>query len=360
MTLTQHQAIPTPEADDVDRLAAAQRGDEAAFDELTRPFRRELHVHCYRMLGSLDDADDALQETLLRAWRGLDQFQPRAPIRAWLYRIATNVCLTHLHRKTRRGEAVSLDLAGGATSGSGEEDEPVQLQPYPDHLLDELRSVTPGPAATVEGREGVELAFVAAAQMLPPRQRASLLLRDVVGYNAAEVAAMLETSVAAVNSALQRARATLAQERDTGLLTRSHTSPGSAVEQALVRRLVDAWHAADVPAIVAILTEDALFTMPPQPNRYVGREAIGAFLATGPAQGRLDRFRLVPTRANRQPAVAAYYRDQDSGPFLAHGVIVLAFDGNAIASLVRFGDASLFQHFGLPTSIDGETNAQQS
>src|SRR3954468_23125392 len=205
MTLTQHQAAPNHDATESERLAAAQRGDEAAFDELTRPFRRELHVHCYRMLGSLDDADDALQETLLRAWRGLDQFQPRAPIRAWLYRIATNVCLTLLHRKTRRGEAVSLDLAGGATSGSGEDDEPVHLQPYPDHLLDELRSVTPGPAATVEGREGVELAFVAAAQMLPPRQRASLLLRDVVGYNAAEVAAMLETSVAAVNSALQRA-----------------------------------------------------------------------------------------------------------------------------------------------------------
>jgi RNA polymerase sigma-70 factor (ECF subfamily) len=171
---------------------------------------------------------------------------------------------------------------------------------------------------------------------------------------------MLETSVAGVNSALQRARTTLAQERDNGQLTRSHTSPGTAIEQALVRRLVDAWHVADVPAIVAILTEDALFTMPPLPNRYVGREAIGAFLASGPARGRLDRFRLVPTRANRQPAVAAYYRDRDSGPFLAHGVIVLAFDGAAISSLVRFGDETLFQHFGLPPSIDGETNARRT
>lgn len=353
MTLTQHQAIPAHEADDVDRLAAAQRGDEAAFDQLTQPFRRELHVHCYRMLGSLDDADDALQETLLRAWRGLDQFQPRAPFRAWLYRIATNVCLTLLHRQTRRGEAVSLDLAGGAVTPSGEEGEPVHLQPYPDHLLDELKSVTPGPAAMVEARESVELAFVAAAQMLPPRQRASLLLRDVVGYSAAEVATMLETSVAGVNSALQRARATLAQERDNGLLTRSHTSPGSAVEQTLVRRLVDAWHDADVPAIVAILTEDALFTMPPLPNRYVGRDAIGAFLATGPAGGRLDRFRLIPTRSNRQPAVAAYYREHGEGRFQAHGVMVLAFDGAAITSMVRFGDASLFPYFGLPTSVEG-------
>lgn len=352
MTVTQHQAIPTQAADELVRLAAAQRGDEAAFDELTRPFRRELHVHCYRMLGSLDDADDALQETLLRAWRGLDQFQPRAPFRAWLYRIATNVCLTLLARRTRRGEMVSLDRAGSAISGAGEEGEPVHLQPYPDHLLNALTTVAPGPAATVEERESVELAFVAATQMLPPRQRATLLLRDVVGYSAAEVAAMLETSVAGVNSVLQRARATLARERDNGLVTRPHTPPGSAVEQALVRRLVDAWHGADVPAIVAILTEDALFTMPPLPNRYVGREAIAAFLAAGPARGRLDRFRLVPTRANHQPAVAAYYRDDDSGPFRAHGVIVLAFDGEAIASLVRFGDASLFQHFGLPLSIE--------
>ncbi len=350
MTLTQHEAS---EASEAQRLAAAQRGDEAAFDALTRPFRRELHVHCYRMLGSLDDADDALQETLLRAWRGLDQFQPRAPFRAWLYRIATNVCLSMLARHARRGDVVSLDQAGSAMTGSGEEGEPVHLQPYPDHLLDELGTTTPGPAAMVEERESVELAFVAAAQMLPPRQRAALLLRDVVGYSAAEVAAMLETSVAGANSALQRARATLAQDRNTGLVTRPHTSPGLASEQALVSRLVNAWHAADVPAIVAILTEDALFTMPPLPNRYVGRDAIGAFLAAGPARGRLDRFRLVPTRANRQPAVAAYYRDRDSGPFHAHGVIVLAFNGAAIASMVRFGDASLFSHFELPDSIDG-------
>jgi RNA polymerase sigma-70 factor (ECF subfamily) len=353
MTVTQHQAIPKLEASEADRLAAALRGGEAAFDDLTRPFRRELHVHCYRMLGSLDDTDDALQETLLRAWRGLDQFQPRAPFRAWLYRIATNVCLTMLARRARQGDVVSLDQAGTAVVGSGEEGEPVHLQPYPDHLLDELGTASPGPAAIVEQRESVELAFVAATQMLPPRQRATLLLRDVVGYSAAEVAMMLETSVAGVNSALQRARATLAQERANGRMARPHTSPGPVAEQALVSRLVSAWHAVDVPAIVAILAEDALFTMPPLPDRYVGREAIGAFLAAGPARGRLDRFRLVPTRANRQPAVAAYFRERDSGPFRAYGVLVLAFDGEAIVSMVRFGDASLFQHFGLPASIDG-------
>ena len=340
------------ETSETARVAAARTGDEGAFRELTEPLRRELHVHCYRMLGSLDDADDALQEILLRAWRGLDQYEPRAPFRAWLYRIATNVCLTMLARRTSRGEITSLDRTDGRDFPSRQEGEPVHLQPYPDRLLDELTPAAPGPEATVEQRESVELAFVAAVQMLPPRQRATLLLRDVIGYTAAEVAPMLETSVAGVNSALQRARATLARESKSGKVTRHHSPAATATERALVDRLVAAWHAADVPAIVALLTEDALFSMPPLPQYFVGREAIAAFLATGPARGRLDRFRLVPTRANRQPALAAYWRNADEGTYHAHAILVIAIEGEAIAALTRFGDPALFVRFGLPMTLD--------
>ena len=240
-----------------------------------------------------------------------------------------------------------------ATADWRQDGEPMDLQPYPDRFLDEAASSPSNPEATIERHEDTELAFVSAVQLLPPRQRATLLLRDVIGYSAAEVAAMLETSVAAVNSASQRARATLADARSAARVSREHAPASSAVEQSLVRRLVTAWHAADVPAIVAILTEDALLTMPPLPDRYEGREAIGAFLASTPAGGRLDRFRLVPTRANAQPALAAYLRDADDGPYHAHAILVLAIQGEAIASLVRFADAALFPRFGLPAKIEG-------
>jgi RNA polymerase sigma-70 factor (TIGR02960 family) len=331
-------------------LAAARGGNARAFEDLTRPWQRELHVHCYRMLGTLDDADDALQETLIRAWRHFDSFQARSTFRAWLYRIATNVCLTMLETRSRRNEVSMGSGEAGRDSEARQRGEPMHLQPYPDLLLDESVS-TGNPSAIVERDEDVELAFVAAVQSLPPRQRATLLLRDAIGYPAAEVATMLETSVAGINSALQRARATLADARQGGMLSRAHTSPGNATEEALVDRLVTAWHAADVPSIVAILTEDALFSMPPEPQFFIGREAIAAFLAIGPANGRLDRFRMVPIRANRQPALASYYRPGDDGPFHAHGIIVLSFQGAAIASICRFGDASLFPRFGLPELV---------
>jgi RNA polymerase sigma-70 factor (TIGR02960 family) len=334
-----------------ERLVAAKAGDEGAFGALTGPRQRELHVHCYRMLGSLDDADDALQETLLRAWRQIERFEPRAPFRAWLYRIATNVCLTMLAQRTRRGE-VSPAVDEDGRDGAWQEGEPVHLDPYPDRLLDEIRTATPGPEATVERHESVELAFIASVQLLPPRQRATLLLRDVLGYTAAEAAGMLETSVAGINSALQRARATLERERSAARLTRGHAPASDASERALVRRLVDAWHAADVAAIVSVLTEDAVLTMPPEPGRYVGRAAIGTFLATVPGGGCLGRYRLVPTRANRQPAVALYDRDGDAGVYRAHAVVVLAIEGEAIASLVRFVGPGLFERFGLPETIE--------
>jgi RNA polymerase sigma-70 factor, ECF subfamily len=330
-----------------ERLAAARAGDEGAFGALARPFERELHVHCYRMLGSLDDADDALQETLLRAWRGLGGYEPRAPFRAWLYRIATNACLTLLARRERRGEVALADR---------EEGEPVRLDPYPDRLLEELGPGATGPEALVEQRESVELAFVAAVQLLPPRQRATLLLRDVIGYTAAEVAGMLATSVAAVNSALQRARATLEEGRRAGLVTRAHVAGDAETERGLVRRLAEAWHAADVGAIVALLTEDALFTMPPLPLRVVGREAIGVFLATVPGGGRLDRFRLVPVRANRQPAFAIYVWDEGQGVFKAYGVMVVAIEDGAISTITRFGDPRLVARAGMPPTYEGEVD----
>jgi RNA polymerase sigma-70 factor (ECF subfamily) len=342
--------IRTGDQTENDRLVAARGGDETAFAELTRPLQPEIHVHCYRMLGSLDDADDALQETLIRAWRGLDRFEPRAPFRAWLYRIATNVCLTLLARRTSRNEVITT-TPDGDRDDTGKGGEPVHLDPYPDRLLDELAPISLGPEATIEQQESVELAFVAAVQLLPPRQRATLLLRDVIGYTASEVAGMLATSVAGVNSALQRARATLETERGAGRVARPHSCPAAADERALVRRLIDAWHAADVAAIVSVLTEDALLAMPPHPEHFVGREAIGAFFAAVPGGGRLDRFRLVPIRANRQPALAAYYRDSDSGPYYAHDIVVLSFEGNAISSFTRFGDAGYFPRFGLPPTF---------
>jgi RNA polymerase sigma-70 factor (ECF subfamily) len=251
-----------------------------------------------------------------------------------------------LDRRTRRGEVSSEALEVQRGESSLKRGEPVNLDPYPDRLLDEI-----APEAAAEQEESVEFAFVAAVQLLPPRQRAALLLRDVVGYSAAEVAEMLATSVAGANRALQRARATLARGQASGQVTRAHAHGDSRTEQALVRRLVDAWQAADVPSIVEILTEDALFTMPPEPTRYEGREEIGTFLAMVPGGGRLDRFRLVPTRANRQPALAAYLRDGDDGAFLAHAVIVLAIEGEGISSLVRFADPDLFVRFGLPMTL---------
>lgn len=211
----------------------------------------------------------------------------------------------------------------------------------------------PDPEATVELGESVELAFVAAAQFLPPRQRATLLLRDVIGYSVTEVAEMLVTTTAGVNSAHQRARASLERERASGRIARGHVAGDPTVEAGLVRRLVAAWHASDIPSITAVLTEDALVAMPPEPERYIGREAIAAFLAVGPGGGRLDRFRLVPTRANRQPALAAYYREGDTGPYHAHAVFMLAIDDGAITSLTRLRVPGGLAPFQLPDSILG-------
>jgi RNA polymerase sigma-70 factor, ECF subfamily len=281
-------------ADELELLVAARRGDDAAFERLVKPHRRPLHVHCYRMLGSFHDADDALQETFVRAWRGLERYEPRASFRAWLYRIATNACLTAIERR-RQVEA-----------GFRYDEIAPYLQPYPDAMLDELPSVERGAEAVVEERESVGLAFLTAAHLLPPKQRAVLVLRDVLGWSAREVADALGDSVAAVNSALQRARARLERERRAGTFAREHVAASSESEAAVVRRFVAAWERVDVDGIVSLLADDALMTMPPEAMRLVGRVEIGEFFRTVPAGGLLDRIRLVPARANGQPALAAY------------------------------------------------------
>jgi RNA polymerase sigma-70 factor, ECF subfamily len=319
-------------------VAAAKEGDEAAFRTLTEPYGRELHVHCYRMLGSIQDAEDALQETLLRAWRHLASFEPRGPFRAWLYKIATNVCLS----AASRGSSESVPYPMTA------EGEALVRTPYPDAWLDELRSE---PAVRYDLHESVQIAFLAAIQVLPPRQRAVLLLRDVLGFPASEVAELIGSSTAGVNSALQRARAALDRWRAEGRLDIGRAPAPDDVQQSLIRRYVEAWEAIDINGLVALLREDAVMTMPPSPLIFHGSHAIGEFFATVPADGALDQIRLVPTRANGQPAVAAYLLDQEAGVHRGYGLMVLTIDGGKVAEITGFTDPALFSLFGLPGEL---------
>ena len=316
-------------------VAAARGGDERAFVELTSPHRSALHAHCYRMLGSLHDADDALQETLLRAWRGIDRFEPHAPVVAWLYRIATNVCLRMLEQRSRRQAAVDA-----------------HLEPYPDRTLEPAASPLAGPEASAETREAIGLAFVAAMQLLPPKQRAVLVLRDVLDWSAREVAELFQDSVAAVNSALQRARERLAREQKEGSLARAHRPTDAGTEAAVMRRFQDAWEAVDIDGIVALLTADALLTMPPESVSITGAAEIGAFFATAPMEGRLDRIRLLPARANGQPALAAYAENGTTNTHNAYGVMVFAINGDTIVGITGFPDRpELFKRLGLPVAL---------
>jgi RNA polymerase sigma-70 factor (ECF subfamily) len=318
-------------------LAAARTGDEQAFVRLTGPFRVRLHLHCYRLLGSLHDADDAVQETMLRAWRGLPGFEPRAPIGAWLYRIATNVCLRMLERR-ERDPARPVDA---------------HLEPYPDRMLEGLAASDPGPETIAVERERVGLAFVAAMQLLPPKQRVVVVLRDVLGWSAAEVADLLNDSVPAVNSALQRGRGRLEREHNEQTLARRHTPASAPVEAGLMRRFQEAWAAVDIPALIALLSDDALLTMPPEAARFEGAEAIAAFFATAPMDGQLDLITLQPTRANGQPALAAYAREDD-GVHRPYGVMIFAINNDKISGITGFPRApELFTRLGLPTSLQG-------
>jgi RNA polymerase sigma-70 factor (TIGR02960 family) len=328
-------------------LELARDGDERAFRELTDPYRRELQVHCYRMLGSLTSAEDMLQETLLAAWRGLAGFAERSSVRTWLYRIATNRCLNALRTTARR--AVTEPIPPFAPPEPTRRDEITWLQPYPDTLLDAVPDTEPNPEAHYQAVEAVELAFVAALQRVPPRQTAALVLRDVLCFATDEVATMLGTSPTAVKGALQRARATVDQYRDEAAGKRT-TRPGSDQERDMGRRFADALVAADIERLVALLTDDAWLSMPPAPHQYVGREAIRSFLRSSLGWRGSRRFQAVPTVANSQPAFGSYLEDGVHTASPA-GLFVLTVTGDRIKAVTRFHLPELYPRFGLPESL---------
>jgi RNA polymerase sigma-70 factor, ECF subfamily len=333
-------------------LSRARAGDEQAFQTLTEPYRRELQLHCYRILGSVQDAEDLVQETLLAAWRGLDRFEERASLRAWLYRIATNRCLNALRDSSRRPRRMELPPSNllAQVREPTRRGEPLLLDPYPDALLEGLPDAAAGPEARYETSEAVALAFVAALQMLPPLQRAVLVLRDVLGFRAAEVADMLDTSEAAVKAALQRARGAVDERLPAG--QREHAPlPRSPAEREVVGRFAEAFEAGDVDGIVALLTEDAIGTMPPEPGVYEGREELAAFLEDRFRWRGDRRVRLVPTRANAQPAFGVYVQDPQTPVARAHGLVVLTLEAHQIAAITRFLDSSVMPHFGLPRTL---------
>ena len=326
----------------------ARAGDGEAFGQLTALHRRELLVHCYRILGSLQDAEDALQDTLLAAWQGLAAFEGRASIRTWLYRVATSRCLNILRSASRR-PAMDWSVPDVESIEPTRMGEVVWLEPYPDVLLEGVVARPPGPEARYESAEAISLAFVTALQLLPPRQRAVLILRDVLGFHAAEVAEMLEASQESVTSALKRARATLGRHLPPSGQRMPPPQPGSEVEQQLVTRLTRAYETGDVDGLVALLTDDVWVRMPPVPLEYQGRDLAARFNATITfRQGRT--YQLVRTRANGQLAFGAYLRDPGGGVSHAMGLLVFTVTGDRICAVTRF-DNSVLPRFGLPRSL---------
>ena len=324
-----------------DLIERARAGDGDAFRQLTEPHRRELQVHCYRMLGSFADAEDVLQDTLLAAWQGIAGFEGRASLRTWLYRIATNRCLDARRAASRR-LAKEWDVPGVDPPEPTRLGEIVWLQPFPDALLEGAI-----PEARYEQNEAISLAFVTALQVLPPRQLAVLILRDVLGFHASEVAGMLDSTVESVNSALKRARASLQRRQRAGAGHEPAPVPGSPSEDAIVAKFVSAWESADLDALVALLTDDVVSSMPPMPFEYQGRDVVARFCASIFGAGR--RFDLVPTRANGQPAFGAYLR-APSGISHGVGLYVLTLAGDRICAMTRF-DNSVLPWFGLPRSL---------
>ncbi len=340
------------EPDEATSLSAARAGDHDAFERLITPYRRELVVHCYRMLGSLDDADDMVQETFLRAWRKLDSFEGRASLRAWLYKIATNATLDALSRRRPRIMPVNAFApADPRATLPAPSREAVWLEPLPDEYVDQ--QVGANPEARYELRESVTLAFLAVLQHLPGRQRAVLILRDVLGYGAAEAGALLDMTTVAVNSALQRARATMQQrlgEHDRS--ARANPDLRDERTAVLLSRYVQAWEAMDARGLVALLREDATLSMPPIPAWYRGRADIAAFLTRHLFNGSQARMRLLPTRANGCPAFAVY-QDTDTGVYRPAALHVLTLSGGLIAGLDDFivSDGRPFSRFGLPATL---------
>jgi RNA polymerase sigma-70 factor (ECF subfamily) len=326
-------------------LARARAGDEDAFRALTDPYRRELQLHVYRIVGSAQDAEDLLQETLLAAWRGLEQFEGRASVRAWLYRIATNRSLDALRANRRRLEDPRMTQMPEPTRWS----EPVWLEPYPDALMEGVPDAAPGPEARYETKESVALAFIVGLQHLPAQQRAVLVLRDVLGYRAAEVAEMLDSTAASVNSLLSRARAAFDSRLPATGRERAPL-PNSKEEREVVGRFAETVENGDIDGMVALLTGDAWLTMPPLPHAYQGRDAIGAFLR-GAEQRRGAPMRLVATRANTQPAFGCYLAGSGTEAARAFSLLVLTLSGDEISAITWFADSSVFPHFGLPRML---------
>jgi len=328
-----------------DLIGRARAGDGATFRELVEPHRRELHVHCYRMLGSFHDAEDVLQDALLAAWQGLAGFEERASLRRWLYRIATNRCL-NARRSASRRPAKAWDFPGAEPPEPTRLSEIVWLEPYPDALLEGAIDLPPGPEARYEQTESISLAFVTALQVLPPRQLAVLILREVLGFHANEVADMLDSTTESVNSALKRARASLQRRLPSAAGREQAPACGSPAEDAIVAKFVRAYEAGDLDALVALLTDDVTTSMPPMPLEYQGQDVVAGFCALLFGSGR--KFDLVPTRANGQPAFGAYVSAAD-GIRRGTGLIVLTLAGDRISAITRF-ENSVLPCFGLPRS----------
>jgi RNA polymerase sigma-70 factor (TIGR02960 family) len=327
-------------------VACARTGDEDAFRELTDPYRRELQLHIYRIVGSAHDAEDLLQETLLAAWRGLERFEERASVRAWLYRIATNRSLDALRASRRRPEDLPRMTEMPEPTRRAE---PIWLEPYPDVLFEGIPDEAPGPEARYETKEAIALAFIVGLQHLPPQQRAVLVLRDVLGFRAEEVAELLDTTAASVNSLLRRARAAFESRLPAAGRERAPL-PNSRLERDVVGRFADAVEAGDVEAMVALLTDDAWVTMPPEPWEYQGRHAIRVFLRDREAR-RGGLLRLVPTRANGQPAFGCYLPSAHAEIARAYALFVLTLESDRISAITWFGDTSVFPQLGLPRTL---------
>jgi RNA polymerase sigma-70 factor (ECF subfamily) len=321
----------------------AELGD---FDDLVRRYRRELHVYCYRMLGSFDEAEDHVQEVLLRAWRSREDFRGQSSVRTWLYRVAANACLDTLRRDTRRAVRAQSSAAAGTEPSITAMP---WVQPYPDSLLDEVAADQPGPEAVAVSRETISLAFLAAIQLLPPRQRAVLILRDVVSLPAAEVADVLDTSVPAITSALQRARATLREQWPDGRLDWAPAAEPDPEQRRLLQRFIDAHEQADPEALIALLRDDIRLAISPQVGEWNGRRQAGDALREG--MNSLGQWRMLPIMANRQPGAAGYLRRPGETAFMPFVLVVLRLEHGGLAEMAAFEQPSMFAAFGLPETL---------